>query len=154
MNETLDELSYAGEEEEMHFPLEDITKRSQILIAVTIASILNNLADLGLTSWILSILSPDITIGDWFKIDLMEKRLSHISKIVSVITTISFLRWILMANKNAHALKLNPALRYAPGMAVGSWFIPIAWWFIPYLSFAETWRASKNHRWKYFQERI
>ncbi|MCZ0935812.1 MAG: DUF4328 domain-containing protein [Gemmatimonadetes bacterium] len=58
-------------------------------------------------------------------------------------TAILVLSWIYRANHNARQLGAAD-MRFTPGWAVGWYFIPIAWFWMPYLAMREIWRASVN----------
>ena len=49
--------------------------------------------------------------------------------------------WLYRAAKNNEALgRQNP--RLGPGWAIGGWFIPVAWWVIPFIILDDVWRGS------------
>jgi hypothetical protein len=49
--------------------------------------------------------------------------------------------WLYRAAKNNEALgRQNP--RLTAGWAIGGWFIPIAWWVIPFIIMDDVWRGS------------
>lgn len=54
-----------------------------------------------------------------------------------------FGKWIYRVAQNARAISPEE-FRTSPGMAVGSYFIPIINWRIPYMAMSEIWRASRN----------
>lgn len=56
-------------------------------------------------------------------------------------TPILVLMWIYRANYNARQLGAAD-MRFTPGGAVGWYFVPIAWFWMPYLAMREIWRAS------------
>ena len=58
-------------------------------------------------------------------------------------TAILVLSWIYRANYNARQLGAAD-MRFTPGWAVGWYFVPIAWFWMPYLAMREIWRASVN----------
>jgi len=62
---------------------------------------------------------------------------------VALGTAILVLSWIYRANRNARQLGAADR-RFTPGWAVGWYFIPIAWFWMPYLAMREIWRASVN----------
>ena len=51
------------------------------------------------------------------------------------------LRWIYLANANAHALGAE-GMQFTPGWAVGWYFVPIASLWKPYQAMKEIWQAS------------
>jgi len=59
-----------------------------------------------------------------------------------VVTGFLFLKWIYRASRNAHALA-GP-LRTSPPWAVGWFFVPVAFLWVPFTAFSETWRASHD----------
>ena len=58
-------------------------------------------------------------------------------------TPILVLMWIYRANYNARQLGAAD-MRFTPGWAVGWYFVPIGWFWMPYLAMREIWRASVN----------
>jgi hypothetical protein len=49
--------------------------------------------------------------------------------------------WLYRAAKNNEALgRQNP--RLGPGWAIGGWFIPLAWWVIPFIVMDDVWRGA------------
>ena len=63
--------------------------------------------------------------------------------VIGLGTPILVLSWIYRANYNARQLGAAD-MRFTPGWAVGWYFIPIAWFWMPYLAMREIWRASVN----------
>ncbi len=61
-----------------------------------------------------------------------------------LITAILFLTWMHRVHKNLPALGASQ-LKYSPGWAVGSWFVPIMNLFRPYQVMQEIWRCSDPH---------
>ena len=62
---------------------------------------------------------------------------------IGLTTALLVLMWIFRANHNARQLGAA-GMRFAPGWAVGWYFVPIAWFWMPYLAMREIWRASVN----------
>ena len=58
-------------------------------------------------------------------------------------TAILVLSWIYRANYNARQLGAAD-MRFTSGWAVGWYFVPIAWFWMPYRAMREIWRASVN----------
>ena len=63
--------------------------------------------------------------------------------LVYVATTVLFGVWIYRAARNLRALGASN-LRFGPGMAVGSYFIPILNLFMPFQAMKEIWNASRT----------
>jgi len=61
--------------------------------------------------------------------------------IVTIITGITFLRWIYRSNKNLRALS-GESMTFTPGWSVGWYFIPIANLWKPYQVMKEIWDVS------------
>jgi hypothetical protein len=67
--------------------------------------------------------------------------------LVHPVTAILFLMWVYRMKSNCVGFG-TMGLKYSPGWSVGWFFVPIACWFMPYKSMAETWRASASpHNW-------
>lgn len=62
---------------------------------------------------------------------------------IGLTTAILVLMWIYRANHNARQLGAAD-LRFTPGWAVGWYFVPIGWFWMPYVAMREIWRASVN----------
>jgi Domain of unknown function (DUF4328) len=61
--------------------------------------------------------------------------------LVGIATFVLLIIWLYRAAKNNEALgRQNP--RLGPGWAIGGWFIPIAWWVIPFIVLDDVWRGS------------
>jgi hypothetical protein len=61
--------------------------------------------------------------------------------LVGIATFVLLIIWLYRAAKNNEALgRHNP--RLGPGWAIGGWFIPIAWWVIPFIVLDDVWRGS------------
>ena len=63
--------------------------------------------------------------------------------LIFLITAILVCFWTYRANCNVRALGAT-GLRFSPGEAVGWHFVPIAWFWMPFLVMREIWRASAN----------
>jgi hypothetical protein len=61
--------------------------------------------------------------------------------LVSIAIFVLLIIWLYRAAKNNEALgRQNP--RLGPGWAIGGWFIPVAWWVIPFIVLDDVWRGS------------
>lgn len=61
--------------------------------------------------------------------------------LIGIATFVLLIIWLYRAAKNNEALgRQNP--RLGPGWAIGGWFIPIAWWVIPFIVLDDVWRGS------------
>jgi hypothetical protein len=61
--------------------------------------------------------------------------------VVALAIFVLLIIWLYRAAKNNEALgRQNP--RLGPGWAIGGWFIPIAWWVIPFIIMDDVWRGS------------
>lgn len=64
-----------------------------------------------------------------------------LSGLVGLTIFVLLIIWLYRAAKNNEALgRLNP--RLGPGWAIGGWFIPIAWWVIPFIVMDDVWRGA------------
>jgi hypothetical protein len=61
--------------------------------------------------------------------------------LISLSLIVLWLVWQHRAQSNLRALGAV-GLRYSPGWAVGWWFIPVAFWVMPYRTVRELWKAS------------
>lgn len=64
-----------------------------------------------------------------------------LSGLVGLTIFVLLIIWLYRAAKNNEALgRQNP--RLGPGWAIGGWFIPIAWWVIPFIVMDDVWRGA------------
>lgn len=98
-------------------------------------------------------------ISYWFQLELLRRGVFSYSERLAnderqaiialfsftlfLITGVMFARWIYCANRNVRDLGAQN-LRFTPGWAVGSFFIPIGFLWLPYQAMKDLWRASKN----------
>lgn len=61
--------------------------------------------------------------------------------VVYIITSVLFLRWVYVSNRNARALGASD-MQHSPGWSVGWYFIPIATLWKPYQAMKEIYKAS------------
>ncbi|MEU8003985.1 DUF4328 domain-containing protein [Catellatospora sp. NPDC049111] len=64
----------------------------------------------------------------------------RLSLLASLLAAAAFVVWLHQARRAAG--RLGGALEWAPGWAVGGWFIPVANLFIPYRVVRDVWRAG------------
>jgi hypothetical protein len=62
-------------------------------------------------------------------------------QVASLAAYVFFLMWMHRSSKNAHSFG-HEGLEFTPGWCVGWWFIPVAFWWMPYRALREIWRAS------------
>jgi hypothetical protein len=73
-------------------------------------------------------------------------RLFSIVQLLTWLASLSlFLLWFYRANANARAMGADD-LMGSPGLSVGWFFIPLAWFFMPYVVVRDTWKASEAPR--------
>mgnify|MGYP001207958483 CR=1 FL=1 len=75
---------------------------------------------------------------------LMTTFFGFLQFIVLIITYVLFLMWIHRAYRNVMVLH-NDELKYSPGWAVGSYFIPFVNLVLPFLVMREIWKGSSPH---------
>jgi hypothetical protein len=64
-----------------------------------------------------------------------------LSGLVGLTIFVLLIIWLYRAAKNNEALgRQNP--RLGPGWAIGGWFIPVAWWVIPFIVMDDVWRGA------------
>jgi hypothetical protein len=64
-----------------------------------------------------------------------------VAALVSLAAIVVWLVWQHHAQSNLPGLGAM-GMRYSPGWAVGWWFIPVAWWVMPFRTIRELWLAS------------
>ena len=120
-----------------------------------------------LSTWVVTFLSVDMLLAlvslwsDWQHIDLLKRMQSGIGyteqefvenqsrqAVVGVIffvnyliTSILFLRWVFLSNRNAHALGAEN-MKFTPGWSVGWFFVPIFHFWKPYAAMRELFKTS------------
>jgi hypothetical protein len=67
--------------------------------------------------------------------------IGFVGGLIVLATIVLWLVWQHRAHSNLRALGASN-LRYSPGWVVGWWFVPVAWWAMPYLTMRELWKAS------------
>jgi len=77
--------------------------------------------------------------------DTRERLIGLGDLLVFVITVGFFARWIYLAHRNLPALGAEN-LRFRPGWALGSFFVPVANFWLPYQATSDLVRASRNPR--------
>lgn len=76
------------------------------------------------------------------EIDTRISSLAILSIIVNILIIIIYLNWKYCAYKNLTILSKSN-LKYSAGWAVGSYFIPILWFYRPYQIMKEIWNSSE-----------
>lgn len=61
--------------------------------------------------------------------------------LVFIVTSILFLRWTYLSNRNARALGAT-GMKFTPGWSAGWYFVPVLWLWKPYQALKETFQAS------------
>jgi multisubunit Na+/H+ antiporter MnhC subunit len=107
------------------------------LTAVLIIGVLNHLRVLGDKEIGGLVLDTD-AVND---ANALPAAMIILSGLVGLATFVLLIIWLYRAAKNNEALgRQNP--RLGPGWAIGGWFIPIAWWVIPFIVLDDVWRGS------------
>jgi multisubunit Na+/H+ antiporter MnhC subunit len=107
------------------------------LTAVLIIGVLNHLRVLGDKEIGGLVLDTD-AVND---ANTLPAAMILLSGLVGLATFVLLIIWLYRAAKNNEALgRQNP--RLGPGWAIGGWFIPIAWWVIPFIVLDDVWRGS------------
>jgi Domain of unknown function (DUF4328) len=79
---------------------------------------------------------------------VLEDGLLLAQLVLYVATAAVTLRWIYLANANAHALGAADMM-VSPGWAVGWYFVPLMNLAMPFIAMRETWKASaRPHDWQ------
>jgi hypothetical protein len=74
--------------------------------------------------------------------DVRERFVGAASLTVYLTTVVVFGVWIVQAHRNVRALGAT-GLRFSPGWAVGSFFVPVLNWWRPYQAMSDLWNASR-----------
>lgn len=89
-----------------------------------------------------------LRLPSWARAGLVFAQSRSGEIVLAVVFAVTFLtglvlalRWIYLANANAHALGAE-GMRFTPGWAVGWYFVPIANLWKPYQAMKEIWQAS------------
>lgn len=93
-------------------------------------------------------LGDALRLPPWARAGLVFAQSRSGEIVLAVVFAVTFLtglilalRWIYLANANAHALGAE-GMRFTPGWTVGWYFVPIASLWKPYQAMKETWQAS------------
>jgi len=73
----------------------------------------------------------------------VEALLWLVEFLVWIAAVIAVLRWIYLANGNAHAIGAEDMM-VSPGWSVGWFFVPLANLVMPFIAMRELWKASAN----------
>jgi hypothetical protein len=124
--------------------LRGLTKALTVLFSIHIA--LLALMIIGVVNH-LSVLSDKERGGFVFDTDAVNDAQTFpaamllLAGLVGIATFVLLIIWLYRAAKNNEALgRQNP--RLGPGWAIGGWFIPVAWWVIPFIVLDDVWRGS------------
>ena len=71
--------------------------------------------------------------------------LGGLAALVGIALIVLWCMWQHRAQGNLSALGAS-GVRFTPGWAVGWWFIPVAWWAMPFNTVQELWKASDPQR--------
>ena len=71
--------------------------------------------------------------------------LGGLAALVGIALIVLWCMWQHRAQRNLPALGAS-GVRFTPGWAVGWWFIPFAWWAMPFNTVQELWKASDPQR--------
>ena len=72
--------------------------------------------------------------------DFRQFLIGSLALVVSITTSIVFLRWLYLSSRNAH--EVTTGMRFTPGWTVGWYFVPIFTIWKPYQAMVELFRAS------------
>jgi len=90
----------------------------------------------------------DVAAEDAASVVQRAEHIDYFSKAFFVLCVVMFCQWVYRMARNASALRgSRPVLSFAPGWAVGWFFIPLMNLWRPYTVMAEIWDASRpdNH---------
>ena len=106
---------------------------------IVIASMASTMAEIGMLQRIEAgeFVSPAETASN----DGRQATIGFLYLLTFVAAGIAFLIWIYRTSKNLGPLGWQNQ-RFSPGWAVGWWFIPIMWLFMPYQVMKEIWKSS------------
>ncbi len=113
---------------------------------LSVGAALLNMAAAGVELWLLNQIPSNRAVppGGDIPGPVLVTALTAIARlpvlVVIVVTGFLFLKWIYRASRNAHAL--SSGLTTPPPWAVGWFFVPVAFLWVPFGAFSETWRAS------------
>jgi hypothetical protein len=135
-----------------HFPLEPYVSahgRAQVTKILLIVACLLNLVSIFVNG--LTLAFPPVTeeaafesnVGG-FLIALVVFGLIMLRVVIFIATGVVFCMWLYRCAKNVKAFGTHPnQIEYAPGWAVGSFFVPFANLVIPFRAIKEVWRNSQ-----------
>jgi uncharacterized membrane protein len=83
----------------------------------------------------------EITEAEATASDTRQAMAGLLYALVFIVTGVVFLRWIVIANRNARALGAS-GMQFTPGWSAGWYFVPIACLWKPYQAMTELFRAS------------
>jgi hypothetical protein len=96
------------------------------------------------SSWMqIELLSRPFSVAEGEANDERERAIALLTVPLSLVTMVTFGRWILLANRNLSPLGAQ-YLEFTPGWALGWFFIPIANLWKPYQAMRALWRSSNT----------
>jgi hypothetical protein len=134
----------AGENVESDFrDLSGISKKLSVVlligIGVHILGIVSSLMQLNLLS------HEHFSMQSATANDLREREVAVLQVLLYIVTAIVFGRWIYLAHRNLPSLDAR-YLRFRPGWAIGSFFVPIINLWAPYQAMRDLAKASRSPR--------
>lgn len=73
----------------------------------------------------------------------LQRFISILSMVTFIITSIAFLKWIHLANKNCYGFGAQD-MEFTPGWSIGYYFVPFLNLYKPYQAMKEIWKVSTN----------
>ncbi|MDB1145361.1 MAG: DUF4328 domain-containing protein [Alcaligenaceae bacterium] len=120
-------------------------------IIIVVFSIFSNFAEYQLLNDVSNgvYISMDELMRDAQASDDRQTLVGLFSIFIFVITNIFILRWIYLANDNAHRLGAV-GMKFTPGWSIGYFFLPILNLWKPYQAMKEIYQVSQNpHDWQF-----
>lgn len=129
------------------FPIRDNSKRARQIIVIFWILFALAIINIACLCWVIYSLNASSTLNVpdiWIEYIVIALRVAGISvMVVQLLTVIYFIRWFRRAYYNLHVLP-NANLRFRHAWAAGSWFIPVASNFLPFLIMFEIWEKTQQ----------
>lgn len=118
---------------------------TKILVGMLWLGMLIDVVGLASAAMQLQMLTSSYTDAEAEANDTRQMMVGLVQLALYIVTGITFLTWTHRAYRNSQGFAANP-LRFSPGWAVGSYFVPFLNLVRPYQCMKEIWQVSQNPR--------
>lgn len=114
-----------------------------LLILLAVLYTLQFFTQLGFIGAVDEYLNGPGTLTDVEEVEAAMIGLSVLISLIACVVAGFFIAWLYRAYTNLRKTSVA-GLRFAPGWAIGAWFIPVFWWIRPKQMIDDVWRAGER----------